>query len=416
MSSRSKTVFKVVSSVFLVVGGLLAVFCVVFGIVSASKPKASAESSSDIRYYTTGIYNVSGYPNVGDSAPYSFYFGLVFPNNFGQYRTGMSTGASNPINFSESFNLYYTDYSTSYNTATGTSFSNYGWSSVPIQFDALNSYSTASDGLDRIYYFSQLLNNHSLSTVHNGLSVSSELRFFCYLKGFQAFGHSALSYLADSPAYVTFSYINPSPSSYPYIVNTPNFDYWYSYSNPVTGSYCWYSVEWFWTNDVSGASLADSGYDPVSFQIIFPTVLPFRLTDVNSSDTFDDVNYSDFTSSTTLYLSSSGSDYDFERGYYEGYQSGFAEGGTFGYDYGFDVGLGSASALQSSAYTEGFYSGYYVGINSNFEDISPFEMLISGINSLLGIEIANGVSFAMILSLAFGLLLFGLVVKIFLGG
>lgn len=60
--------------------------------------------------------------------------------------------------------------------------------------------------------------------------------------------------------------------------------------------------------------------------------------------------------------------------------------------------------------------GYYKGLNESFGDITPWEHIVSGVNSFLALQIFPGVSFSIIISLAFGIILLGIVWKTFLGG
>lgn len=66
--------------------------------------------------------------------------------------------------------------------------------------------------------------------------------------------------------------------------------------------------------------------------------------------------------------------------------------------------------------TEGEEIGYQRGLDIALEDISPFNVIVSGVNSFLRTEILPGVQLTIILSVGFGLLLLGFAIKIFLGG
>lgn len=65
---------------------------------------------------------------------------------------------------------------------------------------------------------------------------------------------------------------------------------------------------------------------------------------------------------------------------------------------------------------EGEQLGYQRGLDTALEDISPFNVIVSGVNSFLRTEILPGVQLTIILSVGFGLLLLGFAIKIFLGG
>lgn len=65
---------------------------------------------------------------------------------------------------------------------------------------------------------------------------------------------------------------------------------------------------------------------------------------------------------------------------------------------------------------EGEDIGYQRGLDTSLEDISPFNVIVSGVNSFLRTEILPGVQLTIILSVTFGILLLGFAIKIFLGG
>lgn len=85
----------------------------------------------------------------------------------------------------------------------------------------------------------------------------------------------------------------------------------------------------------------------------------------------------------------------------EGKELGRLEGDREGYDRG---------------KTEGEDIGYQRGIRERLEDITPWQHIVDGVNGFLNIQLFPGVRFSLLLSLAFGLILLGFAIKIFLGG
>lgn len=72
-----------------------------------------------------------------------------------------------------------------------------------------------------------------------------------------------------------------------------------------------------------------------------------------------------------------------------------------GYDYGYSIGEDI---------------GYKRGLDEAFENISPFEVIKSGVDSFLSMDIIGNINLGDILKISFGLILLGYVIKVFLGG
>lgn len=94
------------------------------------------------------------------------------------------------------------------------------------------------------------------------------------------------------------------------------------------------------------------------------------------------------------------------------------------YERGKLAGMADTEDLVREARLEGYNNGraegedigYQRGLDTSLEDISPFNVIVSGVNSFLRTEILPGVQLTIILSVAFGILLLGFAIKIFLGG
>lgn len=72
--------------------------------------------------------------------------------------------------------------------------------------------------------------------------------------------------------------------------------------------------------------------------------------------------------------------------------------------------------LYNSGFQEGYTTGFNKAINSKFSDISPWQFIVDGVNNFLSIKLFGEVSLSVILSVAFGCILLGFAIKIFLGG
>lgn len=75
------------------------------------------------------------------------------------------------------------------------------------------------------------------------------------------------------------------------------------------------------------------------------------------------------------------------------------------YDSGFQTG-----------YNKGYVIGYDKGFNTTWGDLSPWQAVVNGVNDTLSIKLFGDVSLSVILSVAFGCILLGFAIKIFLGG
>lgn len=100
------------------------------------------------------------------------------------------------------------------------------------------------------------------------------------------------------------------------------------------------------------------------------------------------------------------------QGKQEGYNQGLTEGITQGYNEGYQA---SESALQA-ARDEGFAAGRIDGINTQFSDLSPMAVLSQAVNSFLDIELFGSMKISTLLYIGFGVLLLGVLMKVFLGG
>lgn len=133
----------------------------------------------------------------------------------------------------------------------------------------------------------------------------------------------------------------------------------------------------------------------------------FKITsNVDSSDTsFSKIWF--YTVSTSIINVSA--DNQYKQGYDDGYMSGEQSGYNNGQQQGYIDG-------RSSGLTEGEAIGYEKGLNENLSNVTPWQVIVDGVNSFANIEIFPGVKLSVIISIGFGVLLMGIVIKVFLGG
>lgn len=72
--------------------------------------------------------------------------------------------------------------------------------------------------------------------------------------------------------------------------------------------------------------------------------------------------------------------------------------------------------LYDTGYQTGFNQGYNKGLNATWSDLSPWQSLVNGVNDFLSMKLFGDVSLSVLLSVAFGCILLGFAIKIFLGG
>lgn len=91
--------------------------------------------------------------------------------------------------------------------------------------------------------------------------------------------------------------------------------------------------------------------------------------------------------------------------YNKGYNIGYSKGYGDGYDLG-----------DKNGFIRGEETGYNRGLSQQLSKITPWQYVVDGVNSFLGLEILPNVKLSVILSVAFGCILLGFAIKIFLGG
>ncbi len=91
--------------------------------------------------------------------------------------------------------------------------------------------------------------------------------------------------------------------------------------------------------------------------------------------------------------------------YNNGYNDGYSKGYVIGYNDG-----------DSYGFSRGDSVGYQRGISETLADITPWQVVVDGVNSFLNLELLPNVKLSVVLSVAFGCILLGFAIKIFLGG
>ena len=107
----------------------------------------------------------------------------------------------------------------------------------------------------------------------------------------------------------------------------------------------------------------------------------------------------------------------YDRGLKEGTDDGIEIGKELGFDDGWREGTQEGDRVgYERGKADGEEIGYQRGIGETLENITPWQHIVTGVNSFLRIEPIPGVSFSLVFSIGFGIILFGFVIKIFLGG
>lgn len=81
-----------------------------------------------------------------------------------------------------------------------------------------------------------------------------------------------------------------------------------------------------------------------------------------------------------------------------------------------DLGSYLYNSGYQTGYNDGYSRGYDKGLNTTWGQLSPWQAVVNGINDFLNMKLFGDVSISVILSVAFGCILLGFAIKIFLGG
>lgn len=100
-------------------------------------------------------------------------------------------------------------------------------------------------------------------------------------------------------------------------------------------------------------------------------------------------------------------------GYNSGYSVGYDEGKSFGKSEGETIGYNNGySSGKSAGYTE----GYNKGLSETLSSISPWKVLVDGVDTFFNAKLFGNISIGLLFELGLGIILFGFVIKLFFGG
>ena len=87
------------------------------------------------------------------------------------------------------------------------------------------------------------------------------------------------------------------------------------------------------------------------------------------------------------------------------------------YQAGYSAGLSANNEVAfNQGKTQGYNDGYQKGLSTAFDDLTPWQTIVSGVNWFFNIEVLPSVKIYYIFASVFGLILVGILVKIVLGG
>lgn len=105
----------------------------------------------------------------------------------------------------------------------------------------------------------------------------------------------------------------------------------------------------------------------------------------------------------------------FNLRYYSEHVGDYDSGWNDGFNYGMSLSDDEKIANSyDNGYSAGYNIGYSKGLNSSLSDISPFAVLVNGVDNFMQIKIfGTSITLGLILSLCFGFVLLGVAFKIF---
>ena len=131
----------------------------------------------------------------------------------------------------------------------------------------------------------------------------------------------------------------------------------------------------------------------------------------------EDLNYRfwDYTDSDLSYHN--GYNVGYKNGESAGYKKGVDAGVNTGYDAGYKAGLADGNS-SGEAYQNGYDSGYEKGLaegsKTSLSDVTPWDILVNGLDSFVNIKLFGTISIGTIFRITVSTLLIGFVIKIFL--
>ena len=131
-----------------------------------------------------------------------------------------------------------------------------------------------------------------------------------------------------------------------------------------------------------------------------------------------DISYQ-YTSFTVVVHNSNSSAYSdgytagVNAGYNSGYSVGYEDGKKFGKSEGETIGYNNGYSAGKSA---GYSEGYNKGLSETLSSISPWKVLVDGVDTFFNAKLFGNVSIGLLFELGLGIILFGFVIKLFFGG
>lgn len=137
----------------------------------------------------------------------------------------------------------------------------------------------------------------------------------------------------------------------------------------------------------------------------------FDFTDYETSYQYTSFSVVVHNSNSSAY--SDGYTAGVNAGYNSGYSVGYDEGKSFGKTEGETIGYNKG---YSAGKTEGYSSGYNKGLSESLSSISPWKVLVDGVDTFFNAKLFGNISIGLLFELGLGIILFGFVIKLFFGG
>lgn len=227
----------------------------------------------------------------------------------------------------------------------------------------------------------------------------------------------------------TISYLIPEGHAYienraDTVVTFSNFAQYYS--KLLTNELAIINVHGFSTVKYNSAVSLQSNFVRYEFvlsnnqKLYITFTRPSAWASIPSDFDFSDYDTSyQYTSYTVVVHNSNSSAYSdgytagVNAGYNSGYSVGYDEGKLFGKSEGETIGYNKGF---SAGKTEGYSSGYNKGLSETLSSISPWKVLVDGVDTFFNARLFGNISIGLLFELGLGIILFGFVIKLFFGG
>ena len=227
----------------------------------------------------------------------------------------------------------------------------------------------------------------------------------------------------------TISYLIPEGHAYienraDTVVTFSNFAQYYS--KLLTNELAIINVHGFSTVKYNSAVSLQSNFVRYEFvlsnnqKLYITFTRPPAWASIPSDFDFSDYDTSyQYTSFTVVVHNSNSSAYS--DGYTAGVNAGYNSGYSVGYDDGKKFGKSEGETIGynkgfSAGKTEGYSSGYNKGLSETLSSISPWKVLVDGVDTFFNAKLFGNISIGLLFELGLGIILFGFVIKLFFGG